>query len=102
MKKAVVLLAIVCSFLLTCAFTPVGKLTEEEKQVINNFVNNHEVDVHLFPREIHEDVGKQPTLVIPFAVYIDGLVIEGGYAFIDLPQDILNYIFESAEYDTGL
>ena len=101
MKKAVVLLLIVCS-LLVCAFTPVGKLTEEEKQTINDFVNSHNVDIHLFPREIHEDVSKQPTLVIPFTVFIDGLIIEGGYAFIDLPQDILDYIFESAEHDTGL
>lgn len=100
MKKAVVLLLIIYSLLL-CAFTPVGKLTEEEKQVINNFVNNHEVDVRLFPREIHEDDGELPTLVVPFTIFIDGLIIEGGYAFIDLPQDVLDYIFEAGN-DTGL
>lgn len=101
MKKTV-LLAIVCAILLTCAFVPVGKLTEEEKQVINDFVNKHTVDVHLFPREIHEDVSKLPTLVVPFTVYIDGLIIEGGYAFIEIPQEVLNYIFESAENDSWL
>lgn len=101
MKKAVVLLLIIYS-LLTCAFTPVGKLTDKEKQTINDFVNSHNVDIHLFPREIYEDDGELPTLVVPFTVYIDGLIIEGGYAFIDLPQDILNYIFEYTEYGAEL
>ena len=100
--KKIVLLAIVCVMLLTCAFAHVGKLTDKEKQVINDFVNSHKVDIHLFPREIHEDVSEQPTLVTPFTIFIDGLIIEGGYAFIDLPQDVLDYIFESAEYDTGI
>lgn len=100
MKKAVFLL--ICAMLLLCAFTPVGKLTEEEKQTINDFVNSHNVDIHLFPREIYEDDGELPTLVVPFTVYIDGLIIEGGYAFIEIPQEILDYIFENAENDSWL
>ena len=100
MKKAIVFL--ICAMLLLCAFTPVGKLTEEEKQTINDFVNSHNVDIHLFPREIYEDYGELPTLVVPFTVYIDGLIIEGGYAFIEIPQEILDYIFENAENDSWL
>lgn len=101
MKKTVALLLIVCS-LLVCAFAPVRKLTDKEKQTINDFVNSHNVDIHLFPREIYENDGELPTLVVPFTVYIDGLIIEGGYAFIDLPQEILDYIFEYAENGTEL
>lgn len=93
MKKLMIVLLIICAVLL-CGFSSARKLTEKEKQLIDNFFADHEVSVRLFDHEISEQDGEAPTLVVPFTVLVDGLTIEGGYAFIDLNQDVLDHIFD--------
>jgi len=94
MKKLMNVLLIICAVLL-CGFSSACKLTEKEKQLIDDFFTDHEVSVHLFEYEIHEDDGEAPTLVVPFTVLVDGLTIEDGYAFIDLNQDVLDHILQT-------